>query len=324
MTVVAHDTTRRTRTGLSLALLSAVSFGLSGALARPLLESGWTPGAVVLARIWIGAVVVAPIGLLALRGRWATLRAQARLVLLYGTLAVAGAQFAYFSAVQHIQVGPALLLEYTAPAAIVLWLWIVRGERPGPITLVGAATCAVGLVLVLDLLTGTSLNPVGVAWALTAMVGAATYFLINAETDTGLPPLTLAGVGLLVGALVLTVAAVLGVLPVRLSSETVAYAGVGVSPVTALVTLGVLTAAVAYVSGVAAGRRLGSRLASFVALSEVVAAILWAWLLLDELPGPAQLLGGVVILVGVVLVELGEPKVVEAVPAAQALPGHDD
>ena len=73
--------------------------------------------------------------------------------------------------------------------------------------------------------------------------------------------------------------------------------------------LGLLTAAISYVTGIGAARVLGSRLASFVALSEVVAGVLWAWLLLGELPGPVQLVGGVLIIVGVVGVKLGERDV---------------
>ena len=53
---------------------------------------------------------------------------------------------------------------------------------------------------------------------------------------------------------------------------------------------------------------LGSRLASFVALAEVVAALLFGWLLLGQLPGPLQALGGVLVLAGVVVVKLGEPR----------------
>ena len=52
-----------------------------------------------------------------------------------------------------------------------------------------------------------------------------------------------------------------------------------------LLVLGLVTAALAYATGIAASRRLGSRLASFVALLEVVAASCFAWLLLDQLPG---------------------------------------
>ncbi|HMO12044.1 MAG TPA: EamA family transporter, partial [Actinotalea sp.] len=77
--------------------------------------------------------------------------------------------------------------------------------------LVGAALAAVGLVLVLDLLAGgVGVHPLGVLWALGAMVGAATYFVLSAD-DSGLPPLALAASGLLVGGLTLGVLGVLGV-----------------------------------------------------------------------------------------------------------------
>ena len=71
--------------------------------------------------------------------------------------------------------------------------------------------------------------------------------------------------------------------------------------------LGLVTAAVPYVTGIAATRRLGSRLASFVALSEVLFAVVFAWLLRDQVPHPVQVLGGVLVLAGVVLVRAGEP-----------------
>ncbi|QWF24675.1 DMT family transporter [Nocardioides sp. LMS-CY] len=305
--------------GLAFAVVSATTFGLSGPLARPLLESGWSPGAIVLIRISLAALVVLPFGLLALRGRWGLVRRNASLILLYGTIAVAGAQFCYFSAVQHMQVGPALLIEYTAPAAVVAWMWLRHGHRPGRVTLVGAGIAAVGLVLVLDLVSGVGLSAAGVLWALAAMVGAATYFVISADEDNGLPPMALAAGGLLVGGGVLGLAGLVGVLPMRRATAEVAYAGTDVAWWVPLVLLGVVTAAVPYTTGIAAGRRLGSRLASFVALLEVVAAVVFAWLLLDELPGPVQLLGGVLILVGVVGVKLGE-RTTAAAPVAGELP----
>jgi len=70
--------------------------------------------------------------------------------------------------------------------------------------------------------------------------------------------------------------------------------------------LGVVTAALAYVTGIAATRRLGSRLASFVALTELIAALGFAWVLLGQAPRPVQLLGGALVLVGVVIVKSGE------------------
>ncbi len=305
----------RLTAGLVLAVVSAVSFGLSGALGRGLLDTGWSPGAITLVRVGLAAVVVAPLGLLALRGRWGLLRSNARLVLVYGALAVAGAQFCYFSAIQHMQVGPAILIEYTAPAAVVAWLWLRQGQRPGRLTLVGAALAAAGLVLVLDLISGAELSPVGVLWALAAMVGCAAHFVISAQDDNGLPPLTLAGGGLVVGTLALGLLGLVGVMPLEAGTGPASYAGHPIAWWQPVLALGLVTAAVAYVSGVSANRRLGSRLGSFVALLEVLASVCWAWLLLDELPGSVQLLGGLLILAGVVAVKLGERSVLTRGPA---------
>jgi drug/metabolite transporter (DMT)-like permease len=304
----------RLGSGLAFAVVSAASFGMSGPLARGLLDTGWTPGAVVLVRLGLAALVVAPFGAAALRGRWGLLRRNAGVIALYGLLAVAGAQFCYFSAVSHMQVGPALLIEYTAPAAVVLWLWLRHGERPGMVTMAGAALAAVGLVLVLDVLSGATLDLTGVLWALGAMVGAASYFVISADEGNGLPPMALAAGGLVVGTVVLAALGAVGVLPMTMATEATTYVGQSFAWWVPLVVLGVVTSALSYTTGIAAGRRLGSRLASFVALLEVVAGVGFAWLLLHELPRAVQLLGGLLILAGVVTVKLGERDVVKPGP----------
>lgn len=321
MSDVAHDTTSRATlgTGLALAVVSAVTFSLSGPFAAGLFATGWSPGAVVLVRVGIGALVVLPLGVVALRGDWGPVRRNGRLLLAYGALGVAATQFCYFAAVQHMQVGPALLIEYSSPAAVVTWLWLRHGQRPGRTTVAGIALAAVGLVLVLDL-SGARLDPAGVAWALGAMVGVSAYFLINARAHTGLPPLSLAAGGLVVGTGVLGLLAAVGVMPVTASAAPVALGGAVVPAWLVLAALGVVTAGVAYVTGVGAGRRLGARPSSFVGLLEVVSAVFFAWLLLGELPRPVQLLGGLVLLTGVVVVQQGEAATRRATPRGTVEP----
>jgi drug/metabolite transporter (DMT)-like permease len=316
-----HAGSGRTVSGLVFALASAAAFGLSGSLARGLLETGWSAGAAAGVRMGVAAVVVAVPAALAMRGRWGLLRRAAPTVLLYGLLAVAGAQLCYFYAVQTLDVGVALLVEYTAPVAVVLFLWVARGERPGRLTVVGALVAVGGLALVLGLLSGVSLDGVGVLWSLGAMVGAATYFLVSADDRVGLPPVALAGGGLLVGSIALGLGGLVGVLPMSASTSDATLGDVALPWWVLVGLLGVVTAALAYVTGIAAGRRLGSRVASFVALSEVLMAVLFAWVLLDELPTSTQLVGGLLVLGGVVLVKLGErsvagPPTVEPVPHA--------
>jgi drug/metabolite transporter (DMT)-like permease len=310
--VAGSPPTRRLTAGLALALASAAAFSLSGVFASGLLDTGWSPGAMVLARVAIAALVVLPLGILSLRGDWGPVRRNLGLIATYGAVSVAGCQFAYFSAVQYMPIGPALLIEYTAPAAVVLWFWLRHGQRPTKATIVGTLLAAAGLVLVLDLVSGapgaTSVDPAGVAWALVAMLGVATYFVINAKADTGLPPIALAAGGLTTATLALGVLGATGLMPLEYTTASPAYGGTEVPWWLPVVGLGIITAAFAYVAGIAAGRLLGPRLSSFVGLSEVVAAIGFAWLLLGELPRPIQLVGGVLILAGVIAVQAGEKR----------------
>jgi drug/metabolite transporter (DMT)-like permease len=314
MTAMGNDAVSRSSgAGLVLAAVSAASFGLSGALARGLLETGWTAGAIVLARMGIAALVVAPFAFGALRGRWKILRRHAALVVFYGAVPMALAQFAYFSAVQRMDVGPALLIEYTAPAAVVAWLWLRRNERPSRMTLAGAGVAALGLLLVLDVFSGADLAAVGVLWALVAMTGAASYYLLGADTTADVPPLGLAGCSLVVGAAGLALLGVTGLLPLRAAASAPEYGGTAIAWWVPIAGLGVVTAGIAYCAGIAAIRRLGSRVASFVGLLEVVAGVAFAWLLLDQVPGVAQGVGGALVLAGVVLVKLGEQSAVRRV-----------
>lgn len=298
------------RSGLPLAVLSAASFGLSGSLAASLMLVGWTAGAAVTVRVVIAAVVLVVPGLRAIGGDWSILRRRAPTIVAYGVLAVAATQLCFFYAVERLPVGVALLVEYTAPIAVVVWTWLVHHHRPSGLTVLGAAIALCGLPLLLDaraaVSSGNGVDVVGVGWALAAMVGAAAYFVMSADHSTGLPPITLAAAGLVVGAVVLGTAGLAGVLPLSMSTDRVPYRGVAVPWWLPVLVLGLVTAALAYVSGIAATRRLGPRLASFVALSEVLAAITFAWLLLGQVPLPVQLLGAGVVLCGVVVVRLGE------------------
>ena len=301
---MTHDSTRTA--GLGFALASAASFGLSGSLARGLMDVGWSSAAAVSVRILLAALVLAPLAVMQLHGRWDVLRRNLPLVGVYGLLAVAGCQLAFFNAVERMPVGVALLIEYMSPVAVIGWLWLTRGQRPGPRMIAGALLAIVGLVFVLDLVSGTDVDGVGIIWAFGAMVGVTAYFLISAREDDGLPPVVLAAAGLTVGGAALLALGVVGVLPFAATTAAVNFGGVAVAWWLPVLGLGVVTAALAYVTGIAATRRLGSRLASFVALTEVLAALGFAWILLGQEPRPVQLLGGALVLMGVVIVRSGE------------------
>src|SRR5690606_13431257 len=125
-----------------------------------------------------------------------------------------------------------------------------------------------GLMLVLGVFGVLVIDPLGALWAAAAATGLAAYFVVSADDSHGLPPLALATGGLFVGALVLMLFGASGVLDMRWSAADVSLAGVMAPWWAVIAALGLFAAAFAYGAGVTASRRLGSKLASFVGLSE--------------------------------------------------------
>jgi drug/metabolite transporter (DMT)-like permease len=294
--------------GLGLALMAAAAFGTSGTMVTAMAEAGWSTGAVVLGRVGIAGLVLAVPAALQLRGRWAAVRSSWRLVVVFGLLAVAGCQWFYFNAVEHLTVGVALMLEYLGTVLVVGWLWLRHGQRPRRLTGLGTVVAVAGLVLVLNLVGGARLDPVGVLWGLGAAVGLAVFFVLAAKTNDDLPPLALSCGGLLVGAAGLALLGALGAVPLRLSTAEVVLAGRPIPWWIPLLEISLVAAAFAYIAGIGATRLLGAKVASFVGLTEVLFAVLFAWLLLGQLPTGIQLVGGVLVVAGVALVRMDEMR----------------
>jgi drug/metabolite transporter (DMT)-like permease len=114
-----------------------------------------------------------------------------------------------------------------------------------------------------------------------------------------LPPVALAAFGLLLGGLVLAVVGLTGVVSFNATFGDVVLFGGVVPWWLPLTIVGVISTSIAYAASIAASEMLGSRLASFAGLLEVVAATFYAWLLLGEQLTIGQLVGGLLVLVGI-------------------------
>jgi drug/metabolite transporter (DMT)-like permease len=316
------------RLGLLFAVGSALAFGMSGPLGKSLMVAGWSPTAAVTARLAGGAVLMALFATAVRPGWIREALVHRRTVIAYGLVPIAGAQLFYYNAVAHLSVGVALLLEYTSPIVVVAWLWATTRRRPSTLTLAGAATAVAGIMLVLGVvgpggLAAAHINLVGVGWGLAAAVCAACYFLMSGSaggqhTDgrTPLHPITLAAGGLAIGAVATALLGVVGVMPLTFTANDAVVGGWTTSWVVPVVLLGLLPTAVAYTLGIIGIARLRPRFASLVGLSEVMFAVLAAWLLLGEGIGLSQAVGGAVVLAGLALARLGDRT--DTAAAAQA------
>lgn len=295
-------------TGLAIAVASALSFSSSGPFVKPLLEGGWSLGAVLLVRMGLASLLLSPALIRAVRRQPGFVRRHGLLILAFGLTAVAGCQLFYFAAMQRMPVAVALLIQYIAPVLLVAAVWVRTRRAPSKLVMIGSVVAMVGLVLVVDI-SGARFDLLGTLFALCAAACTAVYFVIAARAGDELPPLALAAGGLVVGTVVMAVLVATGVLPFAAPAITVSMLGMEVPGILPLLWVGCVATTLGYALGVIAVPLIGSRVASFVGLSEVLFALGFAWLLLGETPAPVQFVGGAVLLAGVVLVRMdaGDP-----------------
>lgn len=292
------------RTGLVAGLIAALGFATSGPVIKPLLEAGWTPGGAMLYRLSIGAVLLAGPTWFALRGRFGLLRQEWRLLLVFGTVAVGGCATLYYLAVERLPVAVALLVEYTAPLLLLAYAWARTRRAPARSVLVGAALAMGGLVLVLDITGSLHLDPVGLAFAFAAALGSTVYW-VAAARPIAVPPVALAGTGMWIGAATVALLCAVGVLPVATPAVSVDMLGARLPWVVPVLFVGAVPTALAFGISAVSVRLLGERVASFVALAEVLFSVLLAWMLLGEAPLAVQAVGAVLVVAGVALVRRG-------------------
>ena len=311
-----------TSVGLVIAVIAAATFGTSGALIKPLLEAGWSPAAAVTVRVLIGGIVLAPFALFTLRGRWSVLWRGRWRVLGMALVGVAGTQLVYFAAIQRIPVGTGILIEYMAPLLLVAVAWAITRHVPKAVVLIGSVVALAGLVLVVSPGGAGSFDLLGLGFAVLAMIGCAIFYVIAARPSEGLPPVALAAAGLLIGGTALGLVGLVGIVPFTTSTDDVTMFGGDVAWWIPLLLVGVISTAIAYAASITASEILGSRIASFAGLLEVVAATFYAWLLLGELLTLPQFIGGALILVGIGFVRSEKTDAAELIaePAPDAAP----
>lgn len=295
--------------GLGLALLSAFAFGGSGVAAKPLIEAGLDPLHVVWLRVAGAALVLLP---LAWRHR-DLVRRKPALLAGYGLFAVAGVQAFYFASISRIPVGVALLVEYLAPALVLLWVRFVRRTPVSRAAAVGVVLAVGGLASVVEVWAGLSFDVIGLLLALCAACCQVGYFLLSdqgadpADPADAVDPLGVIAYGLLIGTAVLTVVARPWGMDWSLLTGATDMDGSRVAAPLLLGWIVLVATVLAYGTGVISVRRLSPQVAGVVACLEAVIATVLAWILLGEHLSAPQILGGFVVLVGAFIAQTSTP-----------------
>ena len=273
--------------GVLLLAISAAGFASIGLFARVAAASGASLLTVLALRFVLAGILLA----LVLRHRrlaWPRGRDLAGLVLL-GALGYTAQSFCFFSALNHLTVGLAVLLLYLHPALVLLAGAALGRQRLTPRKAALAAASFAGILLtVRGDLAGT---PVGLAFGIGAALIYTNYILVGEH----LTPRT----GVIPAATVIVLSAAvmfcLGTLV-----EGVRWPGTtgGWLAVAGIAVLGTALATVTFFAGV---QRIGAGDAATLSTLEPVVALVLAFVFLGEQLGAVQLAGALLVIASAAL-----------------------
>jgi drug/metabolite transporter (DMT)-like permease len=298
--------------GYATTLAAAGLFAVNGTVSSLALQSG-VPPAILTALRCSGAAVglLVVLGIVApgrLRITWRELPFLAA----FGVVGVALTQFLYYVAIGRLPVGIALVFEMTAPVLIALYVWLVRGERVRSRLWVALLLSLSGLAFVAEVWQGGgSLDVIGVGASLAAAVCLASYYLMGERGTVTRDPVSLTCWSFVAAGLFWAAAAPWGQFDGGLLAEAVPVSLGGLEvPLWLLVAwVVVLGAVVPFWLSIAALRHLPPTTAGLVATVEPVLASVVAWLWLEQVLSGWQVLGGVVVLVGIGLAQTARATV---------------
>ena len=289
--------------GLVAIAAAAALWAVAATVARRLFDEGMDPLELVEARSWIAAA-----GLALVPGAWKAKGGSGdrRSVVAMG-IAIALVNAAYYTAIDRLPVAVAIVLQYSAPAAVVAYAALVYKRKPSPQMLVAVVVTFVGVVLVSELPQGdlSGIDAFGLLMGLGAALFFASYTLISERAAAGYGSFG----ALLRGFAVASLFWVLFQIPRGFPGDL--FESENIPDVLFVGVFGTLVPFVLYIWGV---QRVRAERAAVAATLEPVLAALVAWLWLDQVLSPMQLFGGAMIVAAVLSLQVRQRKAAPVEP----------
>lgn len=298
------------RRGYLLAALAAALWALNASISRSLLDDGMDPLRLSQLRS-AGAFAVLAVALAVARPRLLRVAPSELPALAFlGIAGMAIVHATYFTAIQRLQIGAALTIQYLAPLVLLVWLRVVHGRRLATTLWAAVGLSVVGCFFVVGAYHAGSLDGLGVAAAFGSTIAFAVYMVGSERAGRRHEPVTTLVWAFGFASLFWALALPWWNFPFELLDSSR-----GALLATGVVSVGTL---LPFVCMVAALRLVPAPRAAVVATLEPVLAAAFAWLLHGEVLAAPQLAGGAVVLAAVVWVQSHRPDVAaESAPAVR-------
>ena len=297
----------RSRLGYAMVATAATLFAINGSVSKVVLDSGLSSLELAQIRATCAAAGLLAFLLVFARSNLRVGRRELLLLVAFGVVGVALVQWLYFVAIEHLPVGVALLIEFTAPLFVALFARFVYKERIRRRIWAAVALCLVGLAIVVEVWAGVAFSTVGVTAALGGALGLTAYLLMAERERRHRDPVSLTFYGFLFATALWAVVQPLWRFPWDVLADSVSLQGnlsEHSAPVWALVGFIVVVGTMITFSLLTGAlRHIPATRASIVATLEPVIATGVAWVWLGQSFGAAQLVGGAIVLAGIFLAQ---------------------
>ncbi|MEA2473620.1 MAG: hypothetical protein QOE06_1535 [Thermoleophilaceae bacterium] len=297
------------RLGYALAATAATLWAINASMASTLMDHGL--GWAQLSQLRVGgAFVLLALGVALVRPRLLKVsRSELPELAALGVFALAPVQATYFLAIDRLEIGVALTIQYLAPLVVLLWLklWLKRRIASG--LWYAVALSVLGCFFVVQAYNAGSLDGLGVVAAFGSALTFAAYMVGSERAGRHHSPFTTLTYGFGFASLAWAVVQPWWHFPFhQLAGGREALLAAGV------VVIGTL---IPFLAMVAALRLIPAPRAGVVATLEPVLAAAFAWALVGEALAGLQVFGMVLVVAAVVWVQLHRPDL-----EAEAAPGR--
>jgi len=229
-------------------------------------------------------------------------------LMFYGVVGYAMVQLGYFIGIaRNVPLGLVLILEFTAPIWIVLWIRFVRKKSVERNMWTGIAASLIGLALLAKVWQGLTLDLIGVLGSIGSAIALAIYFLVGEKQGVKRSAQAMTVWGLGFASLFWLLLFPIWNFPIEFFTTTIqlegeldAFALPGWFLIAWIVILGTM---IPYLFVIGGMRILGASKSSVIGMLEPVLAGLFAWVLLGQGWSLIQLSGALIVLVGIYIAD---------------------
>ena len=298
-----------------LMISAAMGFALGGVAAKVLREADMDAFRLTQIRSTGAGLILLTFALIKGRDQLRARRDELKDLILFGIIGVSAVTSFYFFAMKYLFVSVALIIEFTASIWIALYLRFVKKKHISPIMWLGIACAFSGLILVSQIWSSSSLNPIGVLVAFADAFALSYYFLTADRLSQTRSPLSLMTWGIGVAAIFWAIILPWWNFPFEYLTESYSlegnlsgYNAPGWALILWIIIIGTVIPYLLTVTGI---RELSAGTSSVIGMIEPIFAGVIAWLLLNEALSTIQLIGCAVVLFGIYLADKARAMVVK-------------